>query len=113
MSPMAGHVIYATALLSTCPVDARLAAGMIGRIVEGGVTYDIDVIYAGHVIYVEDDISGESRHLCAASHRRDTSSMTKHVIYGQNRHLWTARRLRGKPIPGSARVYPLAVVSTA
>jgi hypothetical protein len=39
--------------------------------------------------------------------------MTKHVIYGQKRHLWTARRLRGKPIPGSARVPLWAVVSTA
>jgi hypothetical protein len=42
-----------------------------------------------------------------------TSSMMKDVTYGQERHLWTARRLRGKPIPGSARVPPWAVVSTA
>ena len=42
-----------------------------------------------------------------------TSSMTKHVTYGQKRHLWTARRVRAKPIPGSARVPPWAVVSTA
>jgi hypothetical protein len=55
------------------------------------------VIYAGYVIYVEDDINGESRHLCVARaadltflHGRvgnvimtDTSSMDKNVMYGR------------------------------
>jgi hypothetical protein len=30
----------------------------------------------------------------------------QYVMYGQKRHLWTARGVRGKPIPGSARVPP-------
>jgi hypothetical protein len=87
-------------------------------------TVDIDVIY------------DKGRHLCGAmssiwrktsTAKADiyarqgrpvmdvsgTSSMLKDVIFGQERHLWTARWLRGKPILGRARVPPWAVVSTA
>ena len=37
----------------------------------------------------------------------------QYVMYGQKRHLWTARGVRGKPIPGSARVPPWAIVPIA
>jgi hypothetical protein len=94
---------------------------------ERDVTYDKDVTYAGavssmrahvisgcHVIYVEDDINGESRHLCVTGHGCVGNVIyDQHAIYGQKRHVWTARRLRGKPLPGSARVPPWAIVSIA
>ena len=37
----------------------------------------------------------------------------QYVMYGQKGHVWTARGVRGKPIPGSARVPPWAIVSIA
>jgi hypothetical protein len=37
----------------------------------------------------------------------------QYVMYGQKRHVWTARGVRGKPIPGSARVPPWAIVPIA
>jgi hypothetical protein len=40
-------------------------------------------------------------------------SYDRHVIYGQKRHVWTTRRVRGKPVSGSARVPPWAIVSIA
>jgi hypothetical protein len=86
-----------------------------------GVIYAGHVIYAGYLIYAEDDINGESRHLCVARaadltflHGRVGNVIyDQHVIYGQKRHVWTTRRVRGKPVPGSARVPPWAIVSIA
>jgi hypothetical protein len=69
----------------------------------------MDVIYAAHVIYVEDDIYGESQHLCAASHRLAPVIYDQNIMYGQKRHVWTAPGVRGKPIPGSAREPPWAI----
>jgi hypothetical protein len=37
----------------------------------------------------------------------------QYVMYGQKRHLWTARGVRGEPIPGSARVPPWAIAPIA
>ena len=37
----------------------------------------------------------------------------QYVMYGQKRHLWTARGVCGKPIPGSARVPPWAIAPIA
>jgi hypothetical protein len=71
-----------------------------------------DVTYVGGVIYLADDINGERRHLCSARHGCVGNVIyDQHVTYGQKRHVWTARRLRGKAMPGSARVPPWAVVS--
>ncbi|MBV9632006.1 MAG: hypothetical protein JO230_28190 [Xanthobacteraceae bacterium] len=69
----------------------------------------VSALYAGQhrlgssVIYVEDDINGESRHPCVGNVTYDHH----HATYGQKRHVWTGRRLRGKPILGSARVPPV------